>query len=183
MTTKLHIRLFGDFRLDYDGIAVTKINTPRLQSLLAYLVLHRHAPQARSHLAFLMWPDSSEAQARTNLRHQFHLLRLALPEADRFLQADAQTIQWRPEAPFCLDVADFENATASDASLITLREAIDIYGGDLLPSCYEEWLLPERERLHQTFMAALERLIEWLENERDYALAIRYCKIKGLFRE
>src|SRR5260370_1310896 len=47
------------------------VNIPRLQSLLAYLVLHRTAPQARSHLAFLLWPDSSEAQAHSNLRQLF----------------------------------------------------------------------------------------------------------------
>ena len=39
----------------------------------------------------------------------------------------------------------------------------------------DEWLLPERERLRQRFMAALERLIELLEQKRDYALAIRYA--------
>src|SRR5512134_3398088 len=124
MTTRLHIRLLGEFRLDYGDTPVATVNTPRLQSLLAYLVLHRHAPQARAHLAFLMWPDSSEAQARTNLRQQFHLLRQALPEADHFLQADAQTLQWRPDAPFSLDVADFENTTTPNASLMALQEAI-----------------------------------------------------------
>ncbi|HXV98389.1 MAG TPA: BTAD domain-containing putative transcriptional regulator, partial [Anaerolineae bacterium] len=177
MTTRLHIRLLGEFRLDYGDTPVATVNTPRLQSLLAYLVLHRHAPQARAHLAFLMWPDSAEAQARTNLRQQFHLLRHALPEADRFLQADAHTLQWRSEAPFSLDVADFESATApNNASLMALQEAIDLYRGDLLPSCYEEWILPERERLRQRFIEALERLIGLLENEHDYATAIRYAQ-------
>jgi DNA-binding SARP family transcriptional activator len=61
MTTRLHIHLLGDFRLDYDGTVLTTVNTVRLQSLLAYLVLHRHTPQSRSHLAFLLWPDSTEA--------------------------------------------------------------------------------------------------------------------------
>jgi hypothetical protein len=43
----LHIHLLGDFRLDYDDVPVTTINTPRLQPLLAYLVLHRDAPRPR----------------------------------------------------------------------------------------------------------------------------------------
>ena len=39
--------------------------------------------------------DSSEAQARTNLRRELHHLRQVLAGADRFLQTDAKTRQWR----------------------------------------------------------------------------------------
>lgn len=63
---KLHIHLLGDFRLVYADAPVSQLNAPRLQALLAYLVLHREAPQPRHHLAFQLWPDTSEAQARTN---------------------------------------------------------------------------------------------------------------------
>jgi DNA-binding SARP family transcriptional activator len=92
----LRIRLLGEFSLVYDDQPVTTVNTARLQSLLAYLVLHRDAPQPRHHLAFQFWPDSTEPQAHTNLRKLFHQLHQALPEADRFLCADTHTLQWRP---------------------------------------------------------------------------------------
>ena len=62
----LHIRLLGELSLVFGDAPVTAVNTARLQSLLAYLVLHRDAPQSRQHVAFLLWPDSSEEQARTN---------------------------------------------------------------------------------------------------------------------
>jgi len=68
MPPTLSIRLLGDFSLMSGAELVTSVNTPRLHSLLAYLVLHRDAPQLRQHLAFLFWPDTAEAQARTNLR-------------------------------------------------------------------------------------------------------------------
>src|SRR5437773_6321349 len=109
----LHIRLLGDFSLTYGDESVASINTPRLHSLFAYLVLHRDAPQLRQHLAFLFWPDTSEAQARNNLRQMLHQLRHALPDADRFLHADASTLHWRSAAAFQLDVAEFEQALAS----------------------------------------------------------------------
>jgi hypothetical protein len=51
-----------------------------------------------------------------------------------------------------------------------------LYHGDLWPDCYDDWILPERERLRQTFSEALERLIELLEYERDYPLAVRYTR-------
>ncbi len=57
MIPTLHIHLLGDFLLTTDETPVTRITIPRLQSLFAYLVLHRNVPQDRSHLAFLLWPD------------------------------------------------------------------------------------------------------------------------------
>ncbi len=123
---ELHIHLLGDFRLVYADAPVSHLNTPRLQALLAYLVLHRDAPQPRQSLAFRLWPDSSEAQARTNLRQLVHGLKQALPEADQFVHADAQTLQWQGEAPFRLDVAEFEEAlTQADvAEAMNLEEAV-----------------------------------------------------------
>jgi len=168
----LHIRLLGEFSLVYGDQPVTAVNTARLQSLLAYLVLHRDAPQSRYYLAFQFWPDSPESQARTNLRKLFHQLHQALPDADRFLRADAQTVQWRPDAPFSLDVAEFERAVAGAGSRQALQEAVTLYRGDLLPSCYDDWITPERERLRQAFVEALERLARALEDEGDSQTAI-----------
>src|SRR5262245_15626111 len=183
MSSTLHIRLLGDFSLRYGDEPVAAINTPRLHSLLAYLVLHRDTPQLRQHLAFLFWPDSSEAQARNNLRQILHELRHTLPDADRFLHADARTLGWRLEAPFLLDVAEFERALAvadaaerEDEERAVLEQAADLYRADLLPSCYDEWIVPERERLRQRQRRALVRLSDLLQTQSDYAEAIRHAQ-------
>jgi non-specific serine/threonine protein kinase len=187
MLPVLKVYLLGGFRLLDGEVAVTAINTPRLQALLAYLALHRHAPQPRQHLAFLFWPDSTETRARANLRHLIHRLRQAFPQADRFLHTGDGTLEWRTDAPFMLDVADFEQAITQANQVeraggdpaemrAALEQAVTLYQGDLLPSCYDDWLLSERERLSQMFSAALERLIVLLETERDYRPAIHYAQ-------
>ncbi|HET9224156.1 MAG TPA: BTAD domain-containing putative transcriptional regulator, partial [Roseiflexaceae bacterium] len=186
MTPILHIRLLGDFLVCAEDRSLSALNVPRIQALLTYLVLKRNAPQPRRHLAFLLWPDSTEAQARANLRKLLHQLQHALPGADGYLRIDTQTIQWRAEAPFTLDVADFEQALdraaiaaySDDAAAerAALEPAIRVYCGELLPSCYDEWLMPERERLHQAFLGALERLIRLAEQQHDYPAAIRYAQ-------
>jgi len=61
----LHIRLLGGFDLIYRDAPVVGVNTARLQSLLAYLILHTGSPQSRQHVAFLLWPDSPESHAVT----------------------------------------------------------------------------------------------------------------------
>lgn len=175
MPSTLHVYLLGDFRLVYGDSPITGVDSARLQSLFAYLILHRDAPQSRHHLAFLFWPDSSEAQAHTNLRKLVYQLRHTLPNANQFLRCDAQTVQWRADAPFTLDVDDFKHRLAQATSATALQRAVDIYRGDLLPSCYDDWIAPEREHLRQMVIGALERLVLLLEEERDYATAIQYA--------
>jgi DNA-binding SARP family transcriptional activator len=188
----LHIQLLGGFRLFYGDDPITSIDTSRPQSLLAYLLLHRGAPQSRHRVAFLFWPDSPESQALTNLRNLLYLLRRDLPDADRFLSADRNTLRWRSESPFDFDVARFEGALgrADEAldgvhdggsqdrsrALEALEHAVLVYEGDLLPSCYADWIVPERERLRQAFEGALERLTQLLEDQQEYGKAIRYAQ-------
>ena len=144
----LHVHLLGDFRLAYGDEPITTVDTTRLQSLLAYLVLHADTLQSRERLAFLFWPDSRESQARTNLRQLLHQLRRTLPDAESFLYANTRTLRWRPEAPYELDAADFERALARGeeakrqgdriGARAALEEAAGFYRGVLLPGCYED---------------------------------------------
>src|SRR2546430_382221 len=182
----LHLRLLGDFSLVYDDRQVTSLNTTRLQSLLAYLVLHRDVPQQRQHLAFLFWPDATEAQARNNLRQLLHQLRQALPAVEQFLSADMHMLHWHPVTPFHLDVAEFEQTlTTADAVARrndqhalqdALEQADNLYRGELLPDCYDEWILPERDRLRQRHLQVLEQLLRLFEVQGDTVTAIRYAQ-------
>ncbi len=175
MSPELRIQMLGEFGLTSDGLNVSAVNTPRLQALLAYLILHRRAPQPRRHLAFLFWPDSTETQARTNLRHLLHELQHALPDAERFLLADGQTVQWRIAGPCVLDIAEFDSACASDQEA-DLQRAVGLYRGDLLPGCYDDWIASERERLRCAYAAALERLITLAEDRQDISTAITHAR-------
>jgi len=181
-TPTLRIRLLGQFDLHSGDTPLPPLESARAESLLAYLLLHREVPQPRQRLAFLLWPDSTEPQARTNLRHVLHNLRRALPDLDRFVEVTQRTLQWRADAPFWLDVAAFEEAIsrakkqAADTGLAALREAVELYAGDLLEGCYDEWLLGERERLRQRYLEALERLTTLLEARGQHAEAILYAE-------
>jgi len=55
---QLHIRLLGEFSPACGDAPLTTVNTLRLQSLLAYLLLHRNAPQSRQHVT-LRVPDTT----------------------------------------------------------------------------------------------------------------------------
>ena len=176
MAPILQIRLLGTCELRYGNDDITAVDSARLQSLLAYLLLHRSAPQLRQHVAFLFWPDTTEAQARTNLRKLLLLLRRALPDADQFLHVTTKTVQWRADAPLELDVDQFEQNCAADESPAAWQAAVDLYQGNLLPSCYDDWILPVREGLHQTFVETSDRLIERLEAAHEFKRAVHYAQ-------
>jgi len=54
-------------------------------------------------------------------------------------------------------------------------QAANLYQGDLLPDCYEDWIIPERERLHHTHLQMLRQLIDDLAHQHDYPSAISYA--------
>lgn len=179
----LHVCLLGELELVYQDARLREINTPRLQSLLAFLVLHHSQRFGRARLAAMYWPDSPENQARTNLRNLLHQLRRALPDADRFLFDDQKLIAWRAEAAFSLDVLQFEQAAARakaaqqageiEAARLAWSEAAGLYQSDLLPGCYDDWILPERERLRQIFLEVLHCQAGDQQEQGEFAAAIQ----------
>lgn len=184
------IRLLGEFQAVFAGVDVPSLGSTRLQSLLAYLLLHRDAPQPRQRLASALWPDSSEAQARTNLRHLLHTLRQCVPDAPRYLEITSRTVRWRPDAAVWFDVGAFEDLLTSgacgasisateasgEARRDALREAVELYGGDLMDGCGDEWLVAERDRLRRRHLDALAELAQLCEARDEPAEAIRYAE-------
>jgi DNA-binding SARP family transcriptional activator len=186
VTGALQIHLLGQFRLALDGRPVPGPSTARMQSLLAYLLLHAAAPQARAYLAFTFWPDAAEANARNNLRQLLHQLRQVLPDPHRHLRSDASTVQWVADSAFSLDVTAFEQAVdeaeraarAEDAARrrACLERATSLCQGPLLPSCYDDWIGPLRERLARRCEEATAALVGILEEQREYASAIAHVR-------
>jgi DNA-binding SARP family transcriptional activator/tetratricopeptide (TPR) repeat protein len=176
----VHVRLLGECVITAGGEPIATLSKPRLQSLLVYLIMHRDAPQFRRHLAGVLWPDSSPAQAYTNLRNLVYLLCRALPDGDRLICADFETLQWNPEVSIDLDVDDFrhiaEQIPLQDLPLDQLEAAARIYQGDLLPSCYDAWIEADREHYRQLFAALLDQLVDRYEGLRRYPQAITACQ-------
>lgn len=175
----LHLQFLGDFQIVHGDKPLPGFDAPRLQALLAFLVLHRDAPQSRKHLAFLLWQDSSEQQAHGNLRTLVHRLKKTLPDFDAYVATDTQTLQWREDAPYTADITEFqalvskESAPGDDEAVTRrLSDAVSLYRGELLPACYDEWLLPERERLRELFVDALARLVALYEAQGEIQSAI-----------
>ena len=131
---RLQIRLLGAVEIILDGRRLRAFNSLRLQRFLGLIALRRD-PQHRSRLAFELWPDSDEHQARTNLRKLLHEFRHSLPDIGEFVEIDNETVRWIPTGPSEVDVLRFHDAMAAG----DFERAARLYSGDLLPACYDDW--------------------------------------------
>lgn len=178
----LHVHLLGGFRLLLGDAVLPALDAPRQQELIAYLLLHRGVPHTRTQLARLLWPASTAAQQRTNLRQLLFMLRRRLPAIQDYLVGDEHTIGWRSDAACTLDVADYEQAlqqagaSTGPARVAALEDAVTRYTGDLLPDRYEDWILTARERLGRHYVVALEALIDLHQARGDITPAIACAK-------
>ena len=172
LPARLEVRLLGVVEMILDGRRLRAFNSPRLQRFLALIALRRD-PQHRSRLAFELWPDSTERQARTNLRKLLHDFRQSLPDIAEFVEIDTETVRWILAGPSAVDALRFEDAIASG----DLELAGRLYSGDLLPACYDDWVLHEREKLRRAAHAVFVQLTEKAAARDDHKATISYAQL------
>jgi len=173
----LEVRLLGQFDLRIDGQRVELPSRPA-QSLLAYLVLNSGTAHRREKLAGLFWPEASESNARSNLRHALWRIRQAVGVGRRAdcgtLLADNVSITFERQPGCWVDAIALEARSAADASLEDLIENLSVYGGELLPGFYEDWVLLERERIKAAYDRKLQRLLEQLIAARRWPVVLEW---------
>src|SRR5512136_1211135 len=129
----LEVNLLGQFEVMQDGRRLT-LPTRNAQSLFAFLILNTGKDHRRERLAGLLWPDSSEENARSNLRHELWRLRKALePVSESCFLIDDLSIAFNTQCEFLLDVRSLQIAPLNESSADKLSEALSVYGGELLP--------------------------------------------------
>lgn len=151
----LHVSLLGEQAITDEGSGI-RAGSSRAVALVALLVAHAGSPQPRQRIAGLLWPDSTDAQALTNLRRELHHLRQILGE-EPSLEVTSRDLCWRDTQTCRVDVRIFglERQAALAAAQAGDRQgivehatrAVDQYQGDFLPGAYEDWVLEIRSEL------------------------------------
>ena len=184
-----HIVLLGALRAEPGGAqqAVTRFRSQKYGALLAYLALFpRFHP--REELADLFWPDADPEAGRTNLRTALSSLRRQLEPpgvaaGSVLVTRGHQDVGLEPTA-VSTDVAVFERAirdaarpgTPPDETARLLADAVNAYGGALLPGFYETWALTERDRLAEAYLRALRRLTQHHEQAGNREAALEFAR-------
>jgi DNA-binding SARP family transcriptional activator/DNA-binding NarL/FixJ family response regulator len=166
-TLPIRIALFGQPRVLSDDGSREYLLPRKTLHILAYLILNRRRAPTRDTIAFALFPDEDEETARGSFRRNLSYLLQALPDGRRFIEADAERVAWLATAPAHVDVLAFEQAVTEGRD----ADAIAEYGGQLLPTIYDEWTTPDRERLRDAFHAALSRTVAVERSRRSYDAA------------
>ena len=179
----LTVRLFGRPEYWRGDEMLPPLATRKAQSLLAYLILHRHPAHSRDRLATLLWGDRDDARARHSLATALWHIRRLLGKG--YLVAETDAVQFSPANSFWLDVAEFEEqvnryareqGASPEAPPIRLAAAVDLYRGDLLEGFYDDWCIEERCRLEGLYINALSRLVTWHEARGDAQASLAYAQ-------
>jgi predicted ATPase/DNA-binding SARP family transcriptional activator len=169
------LRLLGPFAACVNGAPLPPLRTRKEIWLLGLLVLHHPRPLDRTWLAGLLWPNSGEAAALTNLRKSLQSLRRVLgSEAYRLLSPAPRTLAL-DLAGADVDLLAFDVAMAR-GDPACLAAAVALYRGPLLDGCLAEWALPERRSREQACLQALQTLAEQARADGEPALAERYLR-------
>ncbi|MGD8475003.1 MAG: BTAD domain-containing putative transcriptional regulator, partial [Anaerolineae bacterium] len=151
------------------------------RSLFAYLVTYRDRPHTRDLLAGIFWMDVPDTVARRRLSQSLWQIGKAL-RPHCVLLTEGDTVQLNPDLPLWVDVAEFQQARAeAEAPLASgaiasvldqLQKAANLYRGPFLSGYYDDWVLPERERLREGFLEVLEKLVAGRKQQGAYDQAL-----------
>jgi len=164
------IRMLGSLSVELGEVELHRFRTQKTGALLAYLAYHAGVAHPREILADLLWPTSGASAGRTALRVALNSLRrqfepLGVPRGT-ILVADRFTVQLNRDnvatdvATFRDSLSEARRATTRAGEIAALESAVEAYGGPLLPGLYQDWILPERERLAGLAMQVFGRLVE-----------------------
>jgi DNA-binding SARP family transcriptional activator len=185
----ISICLFGKLAVSRDGKLLTGFEAGKVQELFGYVLINRHCQHLREVLASLLWGEISTAQSKKYLRQTLWQLQAALesgPSATdaSVLQITPEWLRVNPDGEFSLDIAVFEEAFAlardtpsqalSSEQIQRLEQAVDLYRGEFLEGCYQDWCLFERERMLNIYVSMLDKLMVACQMRHHYDAGIAY---------
>ncbi|WP_148086503.1 BTAD domain-containing putative transcriptional regulator [Micromonospora sp. HM5-17] len=192
----LVVRCFGGFHLEIPGRRLDWASVrPRVRALLRFLAAHGGRPVHREIILAALWPELPLRSGVRNLHVGVSMLRAFLEPGlrrgeSRFVRRDGESyLLALPPSAYC-DVRSFEEAVATwrravctgdrAVAVAALRDALDQYGGDLLPEDGPaEWVVPERDR-YRTLAAESAATLAALELEAGRLTAAVTAARRGL---
>ncbi|MDO9454527.1 BTAD domain-containing putative transcriptional regulator [Nocardioides sp.] len=170
MTESLHLTLLGGWDLTGADRAPMPVSQ-QTQRLVALVALSRRP--SREYVAGTLWPEESEHHAHSSLRTLLFRLRRR-DELGGLLSITESSIALAREVTVDVDqVAACASALVAGRTCASTPDPMSLLTqGDLLPGWYDDWVHPQRERLRQLRLHALEAVAEGCRDQGRPAEAL-----------
>lgn len=171
----LRAHLLGEVRLAVGDRVIPEQAWPRrtARTLLLLLLVTPGYRLPRDRVLDLLWPDAAPEVATRGLYQALHALRRVLEpglragRASAYVEAARDAVSLRRDVDIWVDSTSFDAAMAradaapSSERAAHLRDALSLYGGDLLTDePYADWPAMARERMRQSWRRAVLTLAE-----------------------
>jgi len=182
----IQVQCFGNFRVLLNGQDVSQERwvSAKARDLLAYFVTMRGEKIPADKVFDAIWGEK-ERTSRTAFHTALSRLRNALKAGDnspRLILVEVGEY-WLDSARLSIDVDEFNVAIAkarsaanSESAAEWYERAADLYQGEYLQNLYYEWVFPERRRLAQSYLNALEELSAYHLSTRSSKKALGYLE-------
>jgi ATP/maltotriose-dependent transcriptional regulator MalT/two-component SAPR family response regulator len=200
---RLQVTTLGSFEVRRaDGSLVEPRDWQRDKARLLFqlFIARRYQPLNKEQILDYLWQDSDLNAAASGFKVALNALVKAIePERNSRAQSGyverngagaalTYSLKIEPES-FWLDANEFEklinqgiqqeiNQHAPSAALALYNKALQLYKGDFLPGClYEDWAMPERERLKDLFLTTAERVARLRVGQQEWEECLVACKL------
>jgi two-component SAPR family response regulator len=182
----IQVQCFGNFRVLLNGgeVAQDRWVSAKARDLLAYFVTMRGEKMPADKVFDAIWGEK-ERTSRTAFHTALSRLRSALKTGDdspRLILVEVGEY-WLDSARFTIDVDEFNlsiakarSATNSDTAAEWHERAVSLYQGEYLQNLYYEWVFPERRRLAQACLNALQELAAYHLTIQSPRKAVEYIE-------
>lgn len=180
------VQCFGNFRVLLNGKEVSQERwvSAKARDLLAYFVTMRGEKIPADKAFDAIWGEK-ERTSRMAFHTALSRLRNALKAGDdspRLILVEVGEY-WLDAARFSIDVDEFNlsiakarSATNNETAVEWYERAVVLYQGEYLQNLYYEWVFPERRRLAQAYLIALQDLSAHHLSTQSPKKAIEYVE-------
>lgn len=185
-----NVYCLGRFHVYQDEIQIEDWSSSKGNAIFKYLVTHREQPIAKEVLMELFWPEADPESARNSLNVAIYSLRQCLrrgrPNFSHILyQGDSYLLN--PKLQIWVDAEEFierfstaqkleENGEMNNA-IRNYHAAEALYQGAFLEEDrYEDWILPIRQSLQDTYLRLLDRLGDYYIRQENYDACSFICR-------
>jgi two-component SAPR family response regulator len=181
-TPRISIKALGrtQVKIGEQQVKLAAWKTQSVRDLFFFILQHMDGV-TKEDIGEVFWPEADQQTIRLRFKNSIYRVRHALGSESVALVDE--TYRFNRTLDYDYDVENFlqeiSSAHSTDDQVLKIqnfKNALTLYKGPYLPKIDYEWVLVQRENLHQKFLEISSNLIDLLIETKQYQQAIVYSQ-------